>query len=129
MIRNIRHRFRDAEQYNSQELFYMFEYLHGRCIAEPLGKKVLYLKPRKKQSYFKNVRLQGVASAIGFIPMFFFMPFIKTRKKQSYIDDKLRRFRQNKEAIFCCINALCIANEADQKKVLNWLNEKIDQNL
>jgi hypothetical protein len=74
----------------------MFEYLHGRCIAEPLGKKVLYLKPRKKQSY---------------------------------IDDKLRRFRQNKEAIFCCINALCIANEADQKKVLNWLNEKIDQNL
>ena len=96
MIRNIRHRFRDAEQYNSQELFYMYEYMRGRCITEPLENKVLYLKPRNRRSY---------------------------------VDNKLKHFRQNKEALFCCINALCIANESDQKKVINWMEEKIDQNL
>jgi hypothetical protein len=96
MIRNIRHRFRDAEQFNSQELFYMNEHLHGRCVAEPLGEKVLYLKPRNKRSY---------------------------------IDDKLRHFRGNTSAIFCCINALCLASEADQKKVLHWMEEVTDQNL
>lgn len=51
ILKNIRHRFRDAEQFNSQELFYMNEHRAGRCIQRPLGKKVLYLKPRKNATY------------------------------------------------------------------------------
>ena len=96
MIHNIRHRFRDAEQFNSQELFYMNEHMHGRCIAKPLRKRILYLKPRNKRSY---------------------------------IDNKLEKFKRNKSAIFCCINALCLASESDQKKVLDWMAEMLNQNL
>ena len=92
MLRNIRHRFRNSEQFNSQELFYMSEVRAGRCIVKPLDKKILYLKPRKSQTY---------------------------------IDNKLAAFRRNDKAVFCCINALCLATEEEQKKVLEWMEERL----
>lgn len=51
LIRNIRHRFRDAEQYNSQELFYLTEHSRGRCIVVSPKDNVLYLKPKKRRGY------------------------------------------------------------------------------
>lgn len=58
LIRNIRHRFRDAEQYNSQELFYMTEHRKGRCIVRSPKKFGLYMKPRKGGDYVKK-KLEG----------------------------------------------------------------------
>lgn len=51
LIRNIRYKFRDAEQYNSQELFYLNEYHSGRCIVIPPKNVVLYMKPKKRKGY------------------------------------------------------------------------------
>jgi hypothetical protein len=54
LLRNIRHRFRDADQYNSQELFYMTEARAGRCIQISPKSCTLYLKPRPKPNYIDN---------------------------------------------------------------------------
>lgn len=54
LIRNIRHKFRDAEQYNSQELFYMTEHRSGRCLVRSPKTFGLYLKPRKGGDYVRN---------------------------------------------------------------------------
>ena len=51
-------RFRDAEQYNSQELFYMTEHRADRCIVRSPGKFGLYLKPRKGGDYIQK-KLEG----------------------------------------------------------------------
>lgn len=51
MIRNIRHKFRDASQYNSQELFYLTEHRAGRCIVVSPKDTVLYMKPKKREGY------------------------------------------------------------------------------
>lgn len=58
LVKNIRHRFRDAEQYNSQELFYMTEHRADRCIVRSPGKFGLYLKPRKGGDYIQK-KLEG----------------------------------------------------------------------
>ena len=58
LIRNIRHRFRDAEQYNSQELFYMTEHRNGKCIVRSPKTFGLYMKPRKGGDYVKR-KLDG----------------------------------------------------------------------
>ena len=58
LIRNIRHRFRDAEQYNSQELFYMTEHRAGKCIVRDPKKFGLYMKPRKDGDYVQK-KLDG----------------------------------------------------------------------
>lgn len=51
MIRNIRHRFRHCDQYNSQELFYISEYKKGRCIVIDTDSRLIYLKPKRKKGY------------------------------------------------------------------------------
>ena len=54
VLRNICHRFRHAEQFNSQELFYLNEARAGRLILCPPGKKVLYMKPRFAYRYVEK---------------------------------------------------------------------------
>ena len=95
VIRNIRHRFRNAEQFNSQELFYISESREGRCKNIPLKGKTLYLKPRHNKNY---------------------------------IDRKIEVFRKSEDVPFCCINSLSLATLEDRGKVLDWLEEKLNQN-
>ena len=51
IIRNIHHKFRNAEQFNSQELFYISEYRKGRCKVINTDTRLVYLKPKKKKGY------------------------------------------------------------------------------
>lgn len=51
MIRNIMHRFRHCDQYNSQELFYISESEKGRCIVIDTDSRLIYLKPKNKKGY------------------------------------------------------------------------------
>lgn len=51
VTKNIRHRFRNRDQYNSQELFYMNEFRADRCIVESPSRNLLYLMPKKKKNY------------------------------------------------------------------------------
>ncbi len=51
IIRNIRHKFRNCEQFNSQELFYISEYKKGRCLMIPTDDRLLYLKPKHEGDY------------------------------------------------------------------------------
>lgn len=54
ILRNIRHKFRNIEQYNSQEVFYLNEHRKGNCIvANPKG-PVVYLEPKSGKDYFKR---------------------------------------------------------------------------
>lgn len=96
MIRNIRHRFRHAEQYNSQELFYISEYRKGRCNVIDTDSRLVYLKPKDKKGY---------------------------------IDRKLAMFDSRLDAVFCCVNALSLACEEDRQKVLDWVRNRLYQNL
>lgn len=96
MIRNIRHRFRHAEQYNSQELFYISEYRKGRCHVIDTDSRLVYLKPKDKKGY---------------------------------IGRKLAMFDSRLDAVFCCVNALSLACEEDRQKVLDWVRNRLCQNL
>ena len=51
LLKNIRHRFRASEQFNSQELFYLQEARNRQLIQEKPDKVALYLKPRRKKHY------------------------------------------------------------------------------
>ena len=51
---NIRHKFRDASQFNSQEIFYISEYINGRCIQRSFKEKLLYLKPKARPNYINS---------------------------------------------------------------------------
>ncbi len=51
MLRNIRHKFRHSDQYNSQELFYISEYKKGRCIVRNTSDSLIYLKPKNRKGY------------------------------------------------------------------------------
>ena len=55
--------------------------------------------------------------------------YFKARQNVSYIDRKLSILRANKTHAFCCINALNLAPETEQKKVLGWAEEMLNQNL
>lgn len=55
--------------------------------------------------------------------------YLKAWKKVSYIDRKLRILRANMTRTFCCINALNLAPEPEQMKVLRWAEEMLNQNL
>lgn len=58
LLKNIRHRFRDAEQYNSQELFYLNEIKAGRCTVISPKRKALYMKPHPSSRYVDK-KLKG----------------------------------------------------------------------
>ncbi|MBO4443999.1 MAG: Stealth CR1 domain-containing protein [Bacteroidaceae bacterium] len=49
--RNIRYRFRDGEQFNAQELYYLLARRKGLLRLAPVKGNVLYLKPRKGGEY------------------------------------------------------------------------------
>ena len=51
LLKNIKHRFRDIEQYNSQELFYLNEVRAGRCVVISPKSRLLYMKPHISSKY------------------------------------------------------------------------------
>ncbi len=55
--------------------------------------------------------------------------YMKGKKNLAYINWKLSRLRSNRTRKFCCINALNLATETGQRKVLEWTEEMLDQNL
>ena len=55
--------------------------------------------------------------------------YLKGKEREQYIDRKLRRLRGNRNRTFCCLNALNMASETGQKKVLEWAEEMLRQNL
>ena len=55
--------------------------------------------------------------------------YFKARQNVSYIDRKLSILRANKTHTFCCINALNLAPENEQQRVLGWAEEMLHQNL
>lgn len=55
--------------------------------------------------------------------------YMKAKKNLSYMNWKLNRLRGNRTRTFCCINALNLASEAGQQKVLKWAEEVVNQNL
>ena len=50
MIVNLRHRFRDAEQYNPQALFYELMRRSGECRTVSPRDKLIYMKPKPRQT-------------------------------------------------------------------------------
>lgn len=56
IIRNIRHRFRDEEQYNPQAMFYSLLLLRGLCRVVPLRGRLVCMKPKKhgNSRYFRR---------------------------------------------------------------------------
>lgn len=59
---NIRHRFRDDSQYNSQELFYMSTV--GQCRIVPVSKVSAYMNPRKGRRHIER-KLKKLESVPG----------------------------------------------------------------
>ena len=51
LLRNLRDRFRTADQYNSQELFYITELKAGRLKVIPTSRRLIYLKPHGNSSH------------------------------------------------------------------------------
>ncbi len=51
LLRNLRDRFRTADQYNSQELFYITELKAGRLKVIPTSRRLIYLKPHGSSSH------------------------------------------------------------------------------
>ena len=54
IIRNIQHRFRHEEQYNSQELFYISEARRNRCVLISPKGKALYMCPSKGRRHIER---------------------------------------------------------------------------
>ena len=52
--RNIRHRFRNEEQYNPQSMFYSLMYMRGECRVVPLRGLAVCMKPNGSDSYFRR---------------------------------------------------------------------------
>lgn len=51
LLRNIRHRFRHAEQFSSEVLQYMILHNKGQCIRRPVNGNLFYLIPKNKPGY------------------------------------------------------------------------------
>lgn len=51
LVDNIKYRFRDAGQYNPQELFYLCSLREGRGVRRTTSGTLLYLKPKPKEGY------------------------------------------------------------------------------
>jgi hypothetical protein len=54
LLRNISHRFRNASQYNPQQLQYILLDEQGLCELRPVKGNLLYLKPKKGLEYIEN---------------------------------------------------------------------------
>ncbi len=53
-IRNIRHRFRDPEQFTPQELQYLTLYKKGECVHRDPHKTLFFLQPKRKKGYVRK---------------------------------------------------------------------------
>lgn len=62
LLRNLKDRFRTAEQYNSQELFYISEHKAGRLKVIPTSRRLLYMKPHNDSRYIRR-KLEGFDKA------------------------------------------------------------------
>ncbi len=51
--------------------------------------------------------------------------YLNPKNKEGYIDRKLEMFDSRPEAVFCCINTLCLAEKKDQEKVLSWVRNRL----
>lgn len=51
MIRNIRHRFRDADMYTCQLLQYTLLDKEGKCVRKPVKGNLFYLQPKDREGY------------------------------------------------------------------------------
>lgn len=54
---------------------------------------------------------------------------IKAWKSAAYIDKKLSILKADNTRTFCCVNSLDLAPEIQQKKVMEWAEEMLTQNL
>lgn len=60
IIKNIQHRFRHEEQFNTQELFYISECRRGRCTVESPEGKALFLMPSRGRRHIeRNIKAFG----------------------------------------------------------------------
>ncbi len=51
--------------------------------------------------------------------------YLNPKNKKGYIDRKLKKFDSMPDVPFCCINTLCLADKAEQEKVLSWVRDKL----
>lgn len=54
LVRNISHRFRHADQFNSQGLQYAKLYMAGQCVLRPYKDLLFFFQPKKKNGYFEK---------------------------------------------------------------------------
>lgn len=54
MLQNIRHRFRDASQFTSEEAQYITLYRAGRCEVRPLNSKLFFFQMKNKPDYLER---------------------------------------------------------------------------
>ncbi len=54
LIRNIKYRFRDVNQFYVISLLYMDLYRQGRCVVEPVSKYLFYMEPKSKRNYVEK---------------------------------------------------------------------------
>lgn len=69
VLRNIRHRFRDVEQFTPQELQYLLLYRAGQCLRRDTRGLLFFLQPRKRRGYVaaKLARLERMGDACRFV--------------------------------------------------------------
>ena len=91
LIRNIRHRFRDAAQFSTEQIQFISLYREGRCEVRKLDD-------------------------IHF--------FFQLKDKPNYFDRKLHTL-ENGTYKFCCFNSLDKLSEADQKRIIDWIDQRL----
>lgn len=66
IIRNIEHRFRHEDQFNSQELFYICQQREGRCIVIPPKDKAIVIMPSKGRKHI-NRKIKAFGDGKGYM--------------------------------------------------------------
>lgn len=66
IIKNIQHRFRHEDQFNTQELFYISESRQGRCIVVSPEGKALFLMPSRGYRHIKR-KLKAFSDGEGYM--------------------------------------------------------------
>lgn len=60
IIRNIQHKFRHEEQFNTQELFYLSEFRKGRCtVISPEGKAIFLMPSKGRRHIERKIKAYG----------------------------------------------------------------------
>ncbi|MBR0321681.1 MAG: hypothetical protein IIX08_04760, partial [Bacteroidales bacterium] len=66
IIRNIQHRFRHEDQFNSQELFYLSQVQEGRCIVVSPEDKAIFLMPSKGRRHIER-KIKAYGNGRGYM--------------------------------------------------------------